>query len=559
MLGLLGGLGLFLLGMISLTDGLRSAAGEALHRFIFRFTRNPLTGAATGAVATALLQSSSATTVAAVGFVSAGLMTFPQALGILFGANIGTTVTGWLVALLGYKLDLASVVQPLLLIGVALRLFGRGRLRHLGWALAGFALIFIGIGQLNASMAPFEGAVTPDDFPSDTLLGRLLLVLIGVGITLVTQSSSAGVAAALAALHAGAISFPQAAAMVIGMDIGTTSTAAIAAIGGSARARRTGFAHVVYNLLTGVGAFLLLTPFTEVVDRCFEHGVAGHAQLALVAFHTGFNTLGVLIVLPFSSQFARMMIRLFPERGPSLTLRLESAVIRDASAASTALGGTVRDVTHELMTSLVCQLDDRPARDLDSIGEALAEARRFADRIVIGPVQSDAFARLLSCLHAMDHLERLLGRCRQARVLETVIEVPRLKTVARAAADAIQDLVQSLTAGTPIPVGRLGQVRDALKAERSPFRVQVLESVGRAELHLDRAMAQLDAVRWLHRVSYHVWRIAIHLAAAEHAPGSAPTPGAPAGPSVGPVAGRETSAAAVASALGEPQTRNPPK
>jgi phosphate:Na+ symporter len=203
--GILGGVGLFLLGMLVLTGGLRGLAGDALRRLLARFTRSPVSGAIAGAVTTAVIQSSSATTVTAVGFVGAGLLSFPQALGIVFGANIGTTVTGWLVAILGFKLELATIAPPLLVAGVLLRLFASGTARQAGWALAGFSLLFIGIDALQQGMGAFEGRVTPENFPEDSPSGRLRLVLIGVAITLVTQSSSAGVATAMVALGTGAI------------------------------------------------------------------------------------------------------------------------------------------------------------------------------------------------------------------------------------------------------------------------------------------------------------------------------------------------------------------
>ena len=262
-LGIFGGLGLFLLGMAVMTEGLRDLAGRALRRTLASCTRNPWTGALTGAFATALIQSSSVTTVMAVGFVGAGLLTFPQALSVVLGANVGTTVTGWLVALLGFKLDLKEIVLPLIFLGALMRLFGRRRVGAAGYALAGFGLIFAGIAMLQTGMEAFRDVVTPQTFPPDTILGRLLLVFIGVLITVATQSSSAGVATATTALHVGNISLSQAASMVIGMNVGTTVTAALAAVGGSVSTRRTALGHVIYNLLTGAGAFLLLPLYMQ--------------------------------------------------------------------------------------------------------------------------------------------------------------------------------------------------------------------------------------------------------------------------------------------------------
>jgi len=160
-----GGLGAFLLGLNLLVEGLKGLAGPALRDSLARFTRSPLSGAITGAVATVSVQSSSAITVMAVGFVSATLITFPQALGLIFGANVGTTATGWLVSLIGFKLDLASVLAPAVLAGVVLRMLAQGRARHAGWALAGFGLMFSGLAGMQAAMVVFAEHVSPAAFP----------------------------------------------------------------------------------------------------------------------------------------------------------------------------------------------------------------------------------------------------------------------------------------------------------------------------------------------------------------------------------------------------------
>ncbi len=257
-----GGLGIFLLGMIIMTDGLKALAGGTIHRWLMRFTKSPLSGAATGAVGTAILQSSSATTVAAVGFVAAGLMEFSQALGIIFGANVGTTVTGWIVALFGFKLKITALAMPLVLVGALTKLLGRGGVGRVGYAIAGFGLIFVGIGLMQEGMEGFRHLVSFADLPADTWYNRLQLFFLGMLFTLVTQSSSAGVAATLTALYAGLVTFEQAAVLVVGMDVATAVTAVIASIGSSVQAKRTGFSHLIYNFFTGAMALLLVTPYT---------------------------------------------------------------------------------------------------------------------------------------------------------------------------------------------------------------------------------------------------------------------------------------------------------
>lgn len=332
----LGGLGLFLLGMVIMTDSLRHLAGDAMRKLLLRFTHTPLSGAITGAVATTILQSSSATTVATVGFVGAGLMGFSEALGIIFGANIGTTIKGWFVVLLGFKLQIISVLMPLILIGAILRLFAKDRWANIGMAIAGFGLVFFGIYLIQQGMVDVQKLVTPDSFPADTFTSRIQLLIMGILFSAVTQSSSAGVAVTLTALYAGAINFPQAAALVIGMDVGTTVTAAIATIGGTVGSRRTGISHVIYNCFTGLGALFLITPYILVWQWFSSDALNNNAEIALIAFHTSFNILGVIIVLPLTHKFSRMMEHLIPETEPAYARGLEKALLHDPALALTA-------------------------------------------------------------------------------------------------------------------------------------------------------------------------------------------------------------------------------
>jgi phosphate:Na+ symporter len=226
----LGGIGIFMIGMIVMTEGLRSLAGESISKALMRFTKTPASGALTGAVTTAILQSSSATTVAAVGFVGAGLLAFPEALGIVFGANIGTTITGWMVALLGLDLKLGTVILPFILLGAILKLFFRDKLAAIGYAIAGFGLIFVGIEWMQDAMSGMESVLLQKYLPESSFIGYIELLFMGIIVTMITQSSSAGVAATLTLLYSGLIEFDQAAALVIGMDVGTTFTAVMASV-----------------------------------------------------------------------------------------------------------------------------------------------------------------------------------------------------------------------------------------------------------------------------------------------------------------------------------------
>ena len=308
---LLGGLGLFLLGMTMLTDGLKLAAGRALERMLEAWTRTWLHGLFTGVLLTALVQSSTAMTVAAIGFVNAGLLSFTSALWVVFGSNFGSTVTGWLVAWLGFKLKIDAFALPFIGIGMALKLTGEGSRRGaLGMAVAGFGLLFLGIDMLKQG---FEG-LGPQALPSlsGDAAGVALSVLVGVLLTIVLQASSATLALALTAVGGGMMPVEAGASIVVGANVGTTLTAILAAIGATSNARRLAAAHVLFNVLTAVVALAVFSPLLDLIHAL---GVwltgSGDAVMQLVLFHSLFNLLGVLLMLPLSAPLVRFLLARF--------------------------------------------------------------------------------------------------------------------------------------------------------------------------------------------------------------------------------------------------------
>lgn len=213
---LMGGIGIFLLGMSLMTDSLKAMAGESLRQWLGRFTGSPLKAMMSGIGFTLIVQSSTATTLATIGFVSAGVLSFAQAIGVIIGANIGTTSTGWMVALLGLKFSISSVALPMVGIGAMMKLLGKNSIALLGLTLAGFGLLFIGIDVLQIAMADFARQVDLSRWSDGSFRTQFLLVIIGIVMTILLQSSSAAITATLAALASGAIDLPQALALVIG-------------------------------------------------------------------------------------------------------------------------------------------------------------------------------------------------------------------------------------------------------------------------------------------------------------------------------------------------------
>ena len=317
---LAGGVGIFLLAVGMLTDGLKLAAGVGLRTMLKSWTRSPLHGVFTGFFITAVVQSSSAITVATIGFVNAGLLNLTQALGVVYGANIGTTLTGWLVAIIGFDINISAMALPLIGVGMLLRLTGgRSRRAAIGTALVGFGLFFIGIQTLKDA---FDGIVATLDMERYTLdgIGGLLFYLgLGFLMTVLTQSSSAAIAITLTAANGGLLGIYAAGAMMIGANLGTKSTAVISVLGATSNAKRVAGAHVMFNGITGVVALLLLPLMFVVVDAIAGFlNIEPEPAVSLALFHTVFNVLGVLIMLPLTGKLAAFLERRFKTQEETL-------------------------------------------------------------------------------------------------------------------------------------------------------------------------------------------------------------------------------------------------
>ena len=306
---LIGGVGLFLLGMMLMTDGLKVAAGRTLKDILERWTDTPARGLVSGATLTALVQSSSAVTVAAIGFVNAGMLTLERSLWVIFGSNIGTTMTGWLVALIGFKFNVSLFALPAIGAGMFLKLTGPDtRLGAFGQTIAGFGLFFLGISVLRDAFNGVVDTIDVSSLATTGILGNLLFVAIGFLMTLATQASAAAISIALAAAASQLITLEPAAAMVIGANVGTTSTAVIAVIGATPNAKRVAAAHVAFNLLTGAVAVLIMPLMLATVAFIgTTMKMEPDTATSLALFHTIFNVLGVALIYPLVGRLTRLL------------------------------------------------------------------------------------------------------------------------------------------------------------------------------------------------------------------------------------------------------------
>lgn len=333
---LLGALGMFLYGMNLMSSGLQKAAGERLRGFLSAMTSNPFKRVATGVGITALIQSSSATTVMVVSFVNAGLLTLVQAIGVIMGANIGTTITAWMVSLLGFKADISVLAVPMMLLGFLFSNSKKNQNRNIGELIVGFALLFLGLSFMKESVPDLKQTPQVLEFVTQWSGYGFWSVLIFLGfgtiLTLILQSSSATMAITLIMLSMGWIPFPMGCAMVLGENIGTTITANIAASVGNASAKRAALSHTIFNVFGVIWALILFRPFLALVGKIIEimglpnptdpgftvtsaTGTESTSALyGLSMLHTLFNTINTLILIWFTGPIAKIVTKLVKEK-----------------------------------------------------------------------------------------------------------------------------------------------------------------------------------------------------------------------------------------------------
>lgn len=338
-LKIIGSLALFIYGMKVMSEGVQRVAGVRLRNILRTITDNRLKGVATGLSTTAIIQSSSATTVMTVSFVNAGLLNLREAIGVIIGANIGTTVTAWLIAIFAFGgISVFSLILPLMAIGLPLMFLRRANFKYSGEIIVGFALLFLGLDLLKTNMPDLQ------DFPETFafiahlvepgILMNAIFVLVGIVITALIQSSSAAVALTLTLVAGGIIGLDTAAAMVLGENIGTTITANLAAIVGNTQAKRAARAHFLFNGL-GVLWFFPITPFivdglswllAPVTSLTVDIGVQGVGNKEIIiisAFHSGFNILNSILFIPAISVLEKLAIAMVPAKGDQETFTLE--------------------------------------------------------------------------------------------------------------------------------------------------------------------------------------------------------------------------------------------
>jgi phosphate:Na+ symporter len=531
---LLGGLALFLYGMEKMTDGLKAAAGKQMNTLLAKLTGTPVLGAITGAIVTAVIQSSSVTTVLVVGFVSAGLMTLVQSVGVIFGANVGTTMTAQIVAF-----NTTALAFPLIAVGFVLTfVWKQGVARHYGAMLMGLGLIFYGMAAMGSAMSPLR---THEGFAAllQSLQNPFLGMLAGAAFTALVQSSSATIGLAVVMATQGLLSLPAGIAILFGAKIGTGITAVLAAIGKPLDAQRAAAVHVLFNVL---GALLWL-PFiaqiawlAEWVSPTASHldGVARLAeevprQIANAA--TIWATANTVLFLPFAALFARMAVRIIPDRPVEEKAIVRARYLDDEliRLPSMALERARMELGHmgELTEAMLAQVQPAfKSRDLDALArqhdqvvalrEAVIAYLQRVGRGELSDAEADEHANLVAATGEVENLSAAISRdlaplvrsMKEADIApskETIELLDRLfETIRECAHAALQALVTGDERAAQTVVARRAAVLDLTSGLHRAQSAQLAQDDSDRLLRHRVQFEMVDKLRRVYSVSEHM-------------------------------------------------------
>lgn len=515
MSSLAGGLGLFMLGMHLMTEGFKFAAGETLQTILERSTRTPLRGLVSGAFITSLVQSSSAVTVATIGFVNAGLMSVFQAVTVIYGSNIGTTMTGWLVSIIGFQFNIDSFALPAVGIGMLFKLVRKGsRAGALGEALAGFGVFFIGIGVLKNSFAGIGNGLDFALLGGGSWFSLPVFLAIGFLLTLLMQSSSAAIAIVLTATVGGVVPFHDAAAVVIGANVGTTSTAAFAVLGATPNAKRIAAAHVVFNVLTGLVALLLLPVLLHlinVISRTLHLHDSPATLLAL--FHTIFNILGVLILWPFTGRMVRFLERRFRsvEEDEGRPLYLDRNVVDTPILALHALTKElirVGDIAGRMARGAISSEGgpgQRLQADLEVLGRLQEAVADFCGRMQRGNLPAELDEVLPNALRVSEYYKNIAGKSIEIAKIRAssrpVGEVVLAAEIAHFKSTVVKLLNIADVSASVFSLSEVSAALEKLEEEYRGLKAHLLRSGTRDEIPVSQMVAQLELISDIRRIA----------------------------------------------------------
>ena len=546
---LLGALGMFLYGMNLMSSGLQKAAGDKLRGFLSAMTSNPFKGVLTGLGITSIIQSSSATTVMVVSFVNAGLLTLTQAIGVIMGANIGTTVTAWMVAFLGFKADISILAIPLMLFGFLFSNSKKNKHQNIGELIVGFSLLFLGLSFMKESVPDLRETPQVLEFVSNWSsygFGSVMLFLaFGTILTLVLQSSSATMAITLIMLSMGWIPFHMACAMVLGENIGTTITANIAAAVGNTQAKRAAMSHTIFNVFGVIWALILFKPFTALVGKVIElfglpnpaaegfavvEGDMGSSTAALYGLsmlHTMFNTINTLILVWFIKYIEKAVVWIIkPKNQEAEPFRLKYISAGPLATPELAAEQAFDEIIHFAEISrnglgYAKQAIAADAKHFDEFREKLVKYEEISDRIeyeiaaflngVLAGDISEATSMKIKAMYKIigeleslgdsgEAISRMLSRRNEHKKSFDTATIEKINLMIAKVDSAYEVMIANLTAAHE---GRLTTIKNAYDAEeqinvlRNELREAEIEALEDNQKNYQTSVYYIDIINEL--------------------------------------------------------------
>jgi phosphate:Na+ symporter len=505
---ILGGLGLFLLGIHHLTEGLKGLAGDSLRRALQRLVSGRFSAVVCGAIFTAVIQSSTAAILTVIGFVSAGLVTFMQAVGMIIGATLGTTSTIWLVAIFGLRFRISAAALPMLGIGAFLWLIARGKTRSFGALLAGFGLIFTGIDFLQTGMGGVSWNL--EAFAGHGFGARWILAGIGVLMSIIMQSSTAAGATTLVALNAGSLTFQQGCAMIVGQSIGTAATTGLVMIGGGLAVRRSSMAHIIFSVVVGILGILFLGPLTAAADWVGARLYDPDGVLAMATFSSLFKLAGIVVFYPWLDGFARFIVRISGTGSESAVSRLDPALAEaGATVALEAAWRAILEVARGAVDAIRRRLAGESIK-YDPPVEAVQQTEHFLESLPLETTDLGTIGpRLVRLVHALDHLTELHDDLTRIPPAASGWQPPaEFEAGARALAEWINATKDPRAAPDPDIFKAIEDASKQLSAQRKTSREKMLEDVALQRTPTATARTALETLVWADLALYHAWRLA---------------------------------------------------
>lgn len=476
---LVGSLALFLFGMKTMSEGLEKFAGDRLRSILAAMTKNRVMGVLTGILITALIQSSSATTVMVVSFVNAGLMTLSQSIGVIMGANIGTTVTAWIISAIGFKVNIAAFAIPLLAIGMPLIFSGKGNRKSIGEFIFGFSFLFMGLSFLQEAATEMNiGDMVAGmlaHVPQDSFLTIILFVIVGALVTMIVQASAATMAITLMlfGMNIPGFGFEQAAALAMGQNIGTTITAFMASLTANTQARRAALAHMFFNVFGVVLFLIVFYPACNAVSWFVDSVMGGGNNLfKLSAFHTAFNIINTLLLIGFVRQIEMFVCKVLPMKTQDEDYRLKFISGGLLSTAELSIMEAQKEIHHfadrcQKMFSFVADLmqtDDEVAfnktfsriEKYENITDTMEmEIAAYLNKVSEGRLSDTSKAQIQKMLRQITELESIgdsvynLGRtlnrhrlhCQEAFTPE---QIQHMKTMLQLVEGALEEMMKRI-------------------------------------------------------------------------------------------------------------------